>query len=59
MDTEDERPDDTGEKPQTLHLVRTIGKTTYKVVAHFSATSTETMADKIKRLLRNEVEKNE
>ena len=36
-------------------LVRKIGKTTYKVRVHFSTTSTETMRDKIKRMLKNEV----
>ena len=40
---EDERP----------ALVKKIGKTTYKVRVHFS---TETMSDKIKRMLRNEVQ---
>ena len=38
-----------------LALVRKIGKTTYKVRVHFSTTSTETMSDKIKRMLKNEV----
>ena len=38
-----------------LVLVRKIGKTTYKVRVHFSTTSTETMSDKIKRMLKNEV----
>lgn len=33
-------------------LVRKIGKTTYKVRVHFSTTSTETMSDKIKRMLK-------
>jgi hypothetical protein len=42
---EDERP----------ALVKKIGKTTYRVTIHFSATSQETMSDKIKRMLRNEV----
>ena len=32
-----------------------IGKTTYIVRVHFSTTSTETMSDKIKRMLKNEV----
>ena len=32
-----------------------IGKTTYLVRVHFSETAKETMADKIKRLLREEV----
>ena len=35
-------------------LVKKIGKTTYKVRVHFSQTSTETMSDKIKRMLKNE-----
>ena len=37
-------------------LVKKIGKTTYKVRVHFSTTSTETMSDKIKRMLKNEVQ---
>jgi hypothetical protein len=42
--------------PQTPPaLVKKIGKTTYRVWAHFSTTSTETVEDKIKRLLREEV----
>lgn len=36
-------------------LVKKIGKTTYRVTIHFSATSRETMNDKIKRMLRNEI----
>jgi len=36
-------------------LVKRIGKTTYRVKIHFSPTSKETMSDKIKRMLRNEV----
>ena len=36
-------------------LVKKIGKTTYKVRVHFSDTSTETMSDKIKRMLKNEI----
>ena len=41
---EDERPT----------LVEKIGKTTYKVTIHFSATSQETMSDKIKRMFSKE-----
>ncbi len=37
-------------------LVKKIGKTTYKVRVHFSTTSTENMNDKIKRMLKNEVQ---
>jgi len=36
-------------------LVKQIGKTTYRVKVHFSETSTETMSDKISRMLRNEI----
>jgi len=36
-------------------MVKKIGKTTYRVWAHFSETSTETLDDKIKRMLREEV----
>ena len=35
----------------TPAMVKKIGKTTYKVHVHFSNTSTETMSDKIKRIL--------
>ena len=34
-----------------------IGKTTYIVRVHFSETATETMADNIKRMLRDDVRK--
>jgi len=37
-------------------LVKKIGKTTYKVRIHFSNASTETMSDKIKRMLKNEIQ---
>ena len=37
-------------------MVKKIGKTTYKVHVHFSQTSTETMSDKIKRMLKNEIQ---
>ena len=36
-------------------LVKKIGKTTYRVWAHFSETSRETLDDKIKRMLREDV----
>lgn len=36
---------------------KTIGQTTYLVHVHFSETSKETLEDKIKRLLREEVRK--
>ena len=43
--------------PRAEHpdLVKTIGKTTYRVKIHFNPNSKETMSDKIIRMLRNEV----
>lgn len=37
-------------------LVKKIGRTTYIVRVHFSKTSKETMRDKIKRMLKNEIQ---
>ena len=37
-----------------LALVKKIGKTTYKVRVHLSETASETMEDKILRLIRND-----
>ena len=37
-------------------MVKKVGTTTYKVRVHFSNTSTETMSDKIKRMLKNEIQ---
>lgn len=45
----------TVDKAEQPDLVKKIGKTTYRVKAHFSSTSNETMSDKIKRMLRDEV----
>mgnify|MGYP002755034047 CR=1 FL=1 len=42
--------------PKSQTVKRKIGKTTYKVRVHFSNTSTETMSDKIKRMLKNEIQ---
>ena len=36
-------------------LVKKIGRTTSIVQVHFSKTSKETMSDKIKRMLKNEI----
>lgn len=38
-----------------LSLVKKIGKTLYKACVHFN-TASETMSDKIKRMLKNEVQ---
>ena len=42
-------------KGEHFALVKKIGKTTYRVSIHFSATNSETMSDKIKRMLCNEI----
>ena len=44
-------------KPTRPTVRKQIGKTTYIVRVHFSQTAKETMEDKIKRLLREEVRK--
>jgi hypothetical protein len=44
------------QKDKGFALVKKIGKTSYRVTIHFSATSSETMSDKIKRMLRNEIQ---
>ena len=54
MQTADTIP--TSAPEDTPALVKKIGKTTYKVHVHFSNTSTETMSDKIKRMLKNEIQ---
>lgn len=40
----------------TPEMVKKISKTTYKVHVHFSNTSTETMSDKIKRMLKKKIQ---
>ena len=52
---DNEKTDAAITKTEQPDLVKQIGKTTYKVKVHFSKTSTETMSDKIKRLIRNEI----
>ncbi|MDL2232384.1 transposon-encoded TnpW family protein [Ruminococcaceae bacterium OttesenSCG-928-L11] len=44
-----------GQSQPTVMLKR-IGSTTYRVAVHFSQTGSETMNDKILRLIRNEAE---
>ena len=47
-----------GDKARTEphYLLKRIGSTTYKVSIHFSQTSTETMADIVRRILEREVD---
>lgn len=37
-------------------LVKRIGKTIYRVTIHFTATSSDTMREKVKWMLRNEMQ---
>ena len=54
IQTADPAPARAPEDPPAL--IKKIGKPTYKVRVHFSKTSTETMSDKIKRMLKNEIQ---
>ena len=40
---------------ETPVLKQVIGRTTYEVALHFSQTSRETMADKVRRLILNDM----
>ena len=42
-------------KAEQPDLVKTIGRTTYRVKVYFNPNSKETMSDKIIRMLKNEV----
>lgn len=46
-------------EPEIPTFRRTIGGTTYIVRVHFSETSKETLADKVKRLMVEEVKNND
>jgi hypothetical protein len=48
----DSRKDNGCEIPK---MITKVGNTTYEVNIHFSKTSKETLADKIMRLIRNEI----
>jgi hypothetical protein len=52
---EEKRMNNTTNTQSYPSLVKKIGKTTYIVTAHFSETNKETMNDKIKRMLKNEL----
>ena len=42
-------------KKEQCDLIKQIGKTTYRVNAHFNKIGKETMSDKIIRMLQNDV----
>ena len=48
---------ETAQQPnEPVMILKKIGSTTYQIAVHFSATSKETIGDKISRLIRNEAE---
>ena len=49
-------PDTIAQDAHRPALMKKIGKTTYKITVHFSTAGTETVQDKIKRMLRNEIQ---
>lgn len=44
------------ENKNTRMLTKKIGKATYEVVVHFNENATETMQDKLKRIMLREME---
>ena len=45
--------------PKSPDFVKRIGKTTYRVKVHFNPNSSETLSDKIMRLIRNDIRAND
>ena len=56
MKTESTPESETKQDEPAYHFTKRIGYTTYKVGVHFSKTSTETLEDKIARMIRNDVD---
>jgi hypothetical protein len=42
---------------EPVKLLRRIGSTTYEVTVHFSATNKDSMADKVRRMIKREVDR--
>jgi hypothetical protein len=42
-------------KPEPIPMTKRIGSTTYRVNVHFSQNSTESLDDKLLRLIRNDL----
>ena len=58
MNTTLKKPAMTPEKSEPTKLLRRIGSTTYVVTIHFSNTESETLGDKLLRMMEREVNKN-
>ena len=50
------RNDDMQKNNTETKTIKKIGKTTYEVVVHFNKNTTETMQDKLKRIMLREIE---
>lgn len=55
MDKTSEKNVENGGNQEPPKLYRRIGNTNYEISMYFSQTSNETMADKIKRLIQNDM----
>lgn len=55
MEKIDRHVTETIREPEPPKIVRRIGSTTYEVSIHFSQTSSETITDKIMRLIQNDI----
>lgn len=55
MDKIDKNVTEAIKEPEPPTVYRRIGSTTYEISMYFSQTSNETIADKIKRLIQNDI----
>ncbi len=49
--------DNKNEQNTGIKTIKKIGKATYEVVVHFNENATETMQDKLKRIMLREMER--
>ena len=49
--------EDKNEQNTVTKTIKKIGKVTYEVVVHFNENATETMQDKLKRIMLREMER--
>ena len=55
MDSAENNTAEVPAEEETPVFRQVIGRTTYEVALHFSQTSSETMADKVRRLILNDI----
>jgi len=56
-DNETNQGSEEAEERESVTMRKTIRSTDYEVKVHFSKTSSETLLDKIRRIIRNETQK--